>query len=171
MFSTVVVGQVKAAVIGKMMQIGALGGHTSETLGAIKLIFSFAQEEQTLALYDEMARKTMIKSKIAVFKQGVVGGTLFILTMAYFIFCLGLASVFLEHAPTNYWTGNRYDIAELMTASACSVFACQSIGIVAPLFPTIMSGLISCRSVYDVIERQPKIKSIKNAIEKVSLEK
>ena len=85
-----------------------------------------------------MAKKTMEKSKIAVIKQGVVGGTLFTLTMGYFIFCLALASIFLQYFPTNYFTGDQYDIAELMTAITCSVFACQSIGIVAPIFPTIM---------------------------------
>lgn len=170
-FSGAVIGQVKKAMIGKMGMIGQLGGHTSEILGAIKLIFSFAQEDIAIASYDEMARKTMQKSKIAVIKQGVVGGMLFTLTMGYLIFCLSLASVFLEYAPTNYFTMERYDVAELMTASACSVFACQSIGIVAPIFPTIMQGLISAKSVYDVIERQPMIKSKKGAIETVSAAK
>jgi ABC-type multidrug transport system fused ATPase/permease subunit len=35
-------GKVKGATIKKMGQVGKLGGLTSETLSAIKLVFSFA---------------------------------------------------------------------------------------------------------------------------------
>ena len=44
-----------------------LGAHTEETLSALKLIISFAQEEITLKKYDEMAEATRkIATKAAI---------------------------------------------------------------------------------------------------------
>jgi ABC-type multidrug transport system fused ATPase/permease subunit len=133
------------------------------------LILSFSQEELSIQNFDKMADETRQMSKRAIVYQGVIGGTLFTLTMGYLIFCLSVASVFILHAPKNYFTGNNYDVAELVTASACSVFACQSIGIVAPIIPTIIQGLISQDAVHKVIERTPEIRSKKDAAENIKL--
>ena len=42
----------------KLKQLEMLGGHTEETLTAIKLVISFAQEGITLADYDKIAKET-----------------------------------------------------------------------------------------------------------------
>jgi ABC-type multidrug transport system fused ATPase/permease subunit len=42
----------------KLKQLELLGGHTEETLSAMKLVISFAQEGITLAEYDKIATET-----------------------------------------------------------------------------------------------------------------
>jgi uncharacterized membrane protein len=71
-----------------------------------------------------MARETMKTSKVAAAWAGFIGGNFFILMLGYLVFCLTLGSVFLQFAPTNFWTGERYTIAQIVTTAGCSVFAC-----------------------------------------------
>jgi len=47
-------GLVKKAQVRKFAQIEALGSHTEETLSAMKLVVSFAQEGLTIQKYDEI---------------------------------------------------------------------------------------------------------------------
>lgn len=94
-YTRLIFGQVKSAQIAKMKLNGALGGATEEALSAIKLIQSFAQEEIAIKHYDEMAQTANKAGKIAVTKQGFVGGNLFFLTMGYYIFCLSIGSIFI----------------------------------------------------------------------------
>lgn len=51
----------------KLSQLERLGAHTEETLSALKLIISFAQEEITIAKYDEIALETRQHSKKAAY--------------------------------------------------------------------------------------------------------
>ena len=51
-------GLVKKAQVKKLAQIEELGAHTEETLSAMKLVVSFAQEGLTIKKYDEIAEKT-----------------------------------------------------------------------------------------------------------------
>jgi len=86
----------KNAQGSKMQALGVLGGVTEELLGAIKLIVSFAQEEETVKIYDKVAEETMKASKRAVFISSGMGGFIMASGLSFFIYCLTIASVFMQ---------------------------------------------------------------------------
>jgi ABC-type multidrug transport system fused ATPase/permease subunit len=84
--------------------------------------------------------------------------------LSFFIYCLTIGSVFLQFDSPNPLTGENYTLAEIITVSQCCVISSGQLGQIVPIFPQIAKGLISAQEVFDVIAREPKIKSKPNAV-------
>jgi ABC-type transport system involved in cytochrome bd biosynthesis fused ATPase/permease subunit len=55
----------KKAMGAKFAQNAKLGAHTEESFAALRLIFSFAQEDMTLKEYDKIAEETCVIARKA----------------------------------------------------------------------------------------------------------
>jgi ABC-type multidrug transport system fused ATPase/permease subunit len=107
----------KKAQIAKLGQLENLGAHTEETLSALKLIISFAQEDITLKKYDNIATETKVISKKAVRFQGMMGCMFMFSMFGFYIYAYGVASALLEHHVNNPLTSELYSIAEIVAVS------------------------------------------------------
>jgi ABC-type multidrug transport system fused ATPase/permease subunit len=94
-----------------------LGGHTEETLSALKLVISFAHEEITLKKYDDYANSAMTISKKAVVTQGLMSMLFFLFMFGFYIYSYGIASALLQYQVNNPTTGAPYVIGEIVTVA------------------------------------------------------
>jgi ABC-type multidrug transport system fused ATPase/permease subunit len=155
--------------VAKLGQLEKLGAHTEETLSALKLIISFAQEDITLAKYDKIADDTKVISKRAVKFQGMMGCMFMFSMFGFYIYSYGTASALLEHNVNNPLTDDRYSIAEIVAVSQACIIAIMVFGGVVPIIPQIIKARVCAYKVFDVIERVPLINSEPNCIEEVTL--
>jgi len=164
-------GLVKKAQVKKLSQLEELGAHTEETLSAMKLVVSFAQEGVTIEKYDQIAEKTRkIGDSAAKLQGGFIGVFLFMM-FVYYLYTYAIASVLINRNVHNPSTGKPYSIAEIVAVTQASQMSMMSFGSVIPIVPAIMRALISAKKVFDVIERKPLIASTPTSTNVVSLEK
>lgn len=130
-----------------------LGAHTEETLSALKLVISFAQENLTLAKYDKIADDTMKVSKKAVIMQGTMGCMFMFSMFGFYIYGYGIASAFLEHSVNNPMTNEPYSIREIIAVTQACIMSIMVFGGIVPIIPQIVKARVCAKKVFDVIER------------------
>ena len=155
--------------VAKLAELESLGGHTEETLSALKLIISFAHEEITLKKYDEYAAKAMKISKRAVVTQGAMSMLFFFFMLGFYLYSYGLASVLLQYKVINPVTNKVYDIGEIVAVSQCVIMSIMVLGGIVPIIPQIVKALVCAKKVFEIIEREPLIKSTPGCVTKVTL--
>jgi ABC-type multidrug transport system fused ATPase/permease subunit len=80
-----------------MQQLELLGSHTEETLSAIKLVISFAQEDLSNKKYDEICEVTRNVAVRASQLQGTLSGCFMMLMFGFFLYSYSMASYLLEY--------------------------------------------------------------------------
>lgn len=112
-----------------------MGGHTEETLSALKLVISFAHEEITLKKYDDYAASAMVISKKAVVTQGLMSMLFFFFMFGFYIYSYGIASVLLQYQLNNPTTGAPYVIGEVVIVAQCVIMSIMVLGGIVPIIP------------------------------------
>ena len=148
-----------------------LGGHTEETLSALKLIFSFSQEEITLKKYDEIAEATRKIATKAAILQGSLGGMFYTVMFGFSLYAYSVASVLLTNKVNNVVTGQSYTVGEIVAIAQATVTSMYTFGSVIPILPIILRARVSAKKVFDVIERKPSITSAPDCKEVATLQK
>ena len=77
---------VRKKMLAKLEQTTKLGAHTEETLSALKLVISFAQEDLAIKKYEEMALETKNMAAKAGIFQSVVFGFFFTFMFGFFLY-------------------------------------------------------------------------------------
>ena len=104
---------VKMAQLAKLNQLEKLGSHTEETLSAIKLVISFAQEDLSNKKYEEICAVTRDIAVKASKLQGTMSGCFLFLMFGFFLYAYSAASYLLQYEYKNPRTGNFYTIMEI----------------------------------------------------------
>ena len=70
-----------------------------------------------------------------------------------------VASIVISNRWVNSYTGERYRIEEIIAVTQCTMMAMFTAGMIMPILPGIVKGLVAGKKIFDVIERKPMIHS------------
>ena len=101
----------------KLAQTKELGAHTEETLSALKLVVSFAQEDLAISKYDKIAEETRNQAKSASIFQSIVHGWFMFFMFGQFLYTYAVGGYMIEEKRINPATGEVYSIVEIIAVS------------------------------------------------------
>jgi ABC-type multidrug transport system fused ATPase/permease subunit len=116
-------GYSKKAQFSKLEANTALGGFAEETLSALKLIVSFAQEKRAVDIYDQKASITRDIASDANRKAALVFGVIRTLIFGFFVFTFFVATIFVEKEVLNPVTDKPYNIEEIVSITQGMIMA------------------------------------------------
>ena len=102
-------------MIEKFKQGSILGSKTEETLSALKLVVSFANEEKHVDSYKKVAKKTMKLSQYSATVTGAYSGLFFGSAMGFSCFSWFIGGILISKQYTNPSTGTFYSVADIIT--------------------------------------------------------
>jgi len=123
-FGSLVTKKMKA----KLVQTRKLGAHTEETLSALKLVVSFAQEDQALRHYDEIAEETRNLAKNAGVLQSVVHGTFLGFMFGFFLYSYAVGGQLIANGSINPATGEVYTVVEIIAVGQATMMSMMTLG-------------------------------------------
>lgn len=130
---------------------------------------SFAREDLAIKQYDEICTETKTLAARAAVFQGFAGGCFLLAMFAFFLYAYSMGSLLIQYQVINPVSGKPYNIFEVVAATQASVMAMMTLAGITPILPAISRALICGKKIFDVIEREPQIKSLPNAIENIRL--
>ena len=152
---------VKSQMALKLTQTEILGAHTEETLSALKLVVSFAQEDFVIEKYDKIAEQTKNQAKKASIIQSSVNGLFLAFMFGFFLYSYAAGSWLIQNERTNPATGEVYKVSEIISVAQATMMSMMTFGQIFPVIPAIIKSLIVGKKVLDVIDRVPEIVSPK----------
>ena len=156
---------VRKSTIEKIAITKVLGGVVEETLSAIKLISAFANEDKEV----EKFRKLALKVKAVAHRQEVLISVLIglfrMFIFGFYVYSLYLASIFLEKHKTNPSKNyKRYDVGALLSVLISMMAGMIMIFGLSPNIQALIRAKVVGRMIFDVIEREPKIRDIEGCV-------
>lgn len=82
----------KVKMFEKLAQTKKLGAHTEEILSALKLVVSFAQEDDAIRKYDAIAEETMKVGKKAAIQNAIMMGFFLTFMFGFYLFSYVIGS-------------------------------------------------------------------------------
>ena len=135
-------GVLKKKMFAKLAQTKKLGAHTEETLSALKLVVSFAQEDHAIKKYDEIALETMKVAKRASIQQAIMTGFFLTFMFGFYLFSYAIGSSLIEQGYINPATGQVYSIVEIIQVSQATMTSMMIFGSIIPVVPAVIKALI-----------------------------
>lgn len=98
----------------KLIQTKKLGAHTEETLSALKLVVSFAQEDLAVSKYDEIASQSKELATKASVTSSIVHGLFLFFMFGFFLYSYAVGGWMIEDQRINPATGQVYSVVEVI---------------------------------------------------------
>jgi len=107
---------VKKTAIAKMGVMKQLGGVIEESLTAVRLIASFANEDKEERKFKELAKKVKDVAQKASFWMAFIVGCFKMFIFGYYVYSFYLASIYMEKGKLNPSNGyEKYDVGKLLS--------------------------------------------------------
>ena len=113
---------VKSSMIEKFKQGSILGSRTEETLSALKLVVSFANEKKHIDSYKKVAKKTMKLGQFSAVVTGAYGGLFFGSAIGFSVFSWTLGGILIMKQYINPTTGTYYNVADIITVYQAELY-------------------------------------------------
>ena len=149
----------KNAAVLKLTANKELGGFTEESISALKLIVSFAQEETIVDFYAKKALVTREISLVASRKAAVVFGFIRTLIFGFFLYAFYIATIFVEKGLINPQSGEVYTIQEIVAVNQAMIMAMMQLLSILPNVTNVAKAQIVGKKVFDILERLPEIRN------------
>ena len=164
-------GQVKKAAIAKIMIVKRMGGVVEESLSAIRLITSFAQEDREIKKFEKLANEVReVAHKSEYWLSAFIGLFRFAI-FGFYCYTLWIASVYIKENINNPNTGKPYTITDVISVQVSLMTGVTMVFGVNSNVQAIVKAKVVGRMVFDVIDRTPKIKDHANCVESFNLDK
>jgi len=160
-----IVGAVFTKVMTDMTEVSQqhyakAGGIASETLGAMRTVASFSQEESHLQQYVVFLKDAMAKGmKKSLAISMSLGMTLFVMFGSYGL-ALWYGGKLVSDQTHNSYTGAPWTAGDVMGTFFAVLMGAMALGQAAPHFPTVVSGQVAAANVFEIIDRQSAINSL-----------
>jgi len=151
--------RVKANMFRKLGQSKKMGALTEETLSAMKLVVSFAQEDHAVGKFDAVAEETNSAAKSASLAQAGMTGVFLTTMFGFFVYSYAVGSWLIESQTINPTTGEVYSAVEIIQVSQATMMAIMTIAGISNIVPAIVKALVVGKKVFDLIDREPLIRS------------
>ena len=135
-------GKLKIAQTQKMDAIKALGGHTEETLSALKLVVSFNREQMAIDEFEKIALKTREEAKKTSYAMSAMMGFFMATMFGFFCYSYYIGSILIEKKVKDPATGKPIDIVLIVTAAQATLMAMMTFAGLIPILPGITKGLM-----------------------------
>jgi len=142
----------------KFVEFTKLGGIMEEVLHAIKLVIGFANEDLAIQRYEKCAENALVVALHAAKTTGWISGLFMVAMFSFNVYGCLLAGILIRYQWTNPATGQPYQIVEIVICLQAVIFSLMSSGELVPIIPAIIKGLAAGKRIFDVIEREPKIR-------------
>lgn len=109
-------GQVKKTTIAKIAVVKKLGGVVEESLTAIRLIASFANEKKEEEKFNKLAAETRDVAHTQEFWSAFIVGFFKMFIFGYYVYSFYIASIYIEKGyenPSNHY--KKYDTGQLLS--------------------------------------------------------
>jgi len=150
---------VKKTTIAKMAIVKKLGGVVEESLTAIRLIASFANEQKEEDKFKVLANETRKVAHVQEFWSSIIVGFFKFVIFGYYVFSFYIASIYMEKGMKNPCDGyKKYDIGGLLAVLVSFMTGMMQIFGLTPNIQALVKAKVVGKTIFDVIERVPEIK-------------
>ena len=157
--------------IKKMMTDAKIGGFIEETLSAMKLIISFGREDERLKEFEDLSLDTYKQNKKTAAATGGIGAIFLAIAIGQSFFSWFICGFFFEYQLKNPYTGEVTTLEEIFACYQSLLFGLMQLLAVTNLIASYYRLRIVGKIVTDLIEREPKIQSPKDAIKDIVINK
>jgi len=150
---------VKNKTIAKMGVVKKMAGVVEESLFAIKLIASFANEEKEVKKFEKLATKTLEVSRNQSLWTAILVAWFKMFIFGYFCYTFYIATIYIEKKYTNPSRNYKpYNTGDLL-----AVFVAFSMGMMmlfglTPNLQALVKAKVVGHTIFDVIDRVPEIR-------------
>eukprot|EP00347_Sterkiella_histriomuscorum_P020418 403337881 len=163
-------GQVRKAAIAKIMIVKRMGGVVEESLSAIRLIASFAQEEREIKKFEKLASEVKEVAHKSEYWVSGFNGLFRFAIFGFYCYSLWIASVYIKEEINNPNTGKPYTITDVISVLVGLMTGMTMVFGLNPNIQAIIKAKVVGRMVFDVIDRIPLINDHIECVESFQLE-
>lgn len=142
-----------------MKIVKKLGGVIEESLSAIRLIASFANEDKEADKFVKLADETKKVSHHQEIWLSVIVGFFKALIFGYYVYSFYIATIYIEKGyknPCNDY--KKYDTGQLLSVFVSFMTGMMQIFGLTPNIQAIIKAKVVGKEIFDVIDRVPEIK-------------
>ena len=155
--------QVKKTTIKKMAITKKLGGVIEESLTAIRLIASYANEKKEEEKFVHLATEVKKVAHNQEFWNSFVAGFFKMTIFAYYVYSFYLASIYIEKGYTNPSLNyKKYDTGQLLSVLVSFMTGMMMVFGLTPNIQALVKAKVVGKEIFDIIERVPEIKDHEN---------
>lgn len=155
-------------VMLKFKMNAKLGGFTEEMLSALKLIVSFGKEDLKLQEYSKIADESYQAARRSAVYNGVMHGMFAAVIIGFSLYSWTVGFFFIRAGVMNPYKDRPINTTDIVTTYQSMMFGMFTVLSIQNLLPAILRALSVGKTVIEVIDREPKIASPKNAHDRVT---
>jgi ABC-type multidrug transport system fused ATPase/permease subunit len=155
--------QVKNATISKMGVVRKMSGVVEESLFAIKLIASFANEDKEIRKFEALANETLKVSRKQHFWSSFIVGAFKMFIFGYFCYAFYISTLFIEKKfgnPANSY--KPYTVGDLLAVFIAFNMGMMQLFGLSPNLQALIKAKVVGYSIFEVIDRVPEIRDHDN---------
>lgn len=155
----------KRSAIAKMVVVKKMCGVVEESLTAIRLITSFANEKKEEDKFRALAEQTCEVAKHQQFWSAFVFGIFRMMIFGYYCYSFFLATIFIEKGrlnPSNNY--EKYNTGQLLAVLIAFMTGMMMLFGIAPNMQALIKAKVVGHTIFDVIDRVPLIKDHEKSV-------
>jgi len=155
---------VKQSTADRLDTIKQLGGAVSETLYAIKVVASFGREGRELDKFIKWSQKTREVGRRYQHRYAFMVAIMKFAIFSFYTFAFYVGSLYIEGQKHNSATGQPYTSQDVLAVLIALITGFLSLLAALPHIQGIQAAKMAGRIIFDVIDRQPKVRDCANPI-------
>lgn len=162
---------VKKAFHRKTSSLKKLGGIVEETLSAVKLIVSFAQEEREVAKFYKQATETKdIAHQTDILISFLIGMVRFLL-LGFYSYAFWIGTVYVRKNYYNEVKGTNFNSGTILTVIITNAIGLINLLSLNPNIRAINEAKVVGKTIFDVVDRVPLIADHNNCVDDFTVTK
>ena len=151
--------QVKKTTIAKMAILKRLGGVVEESLTAVRLISSFANEKKEEDKFTKLAEETRVVAHRQEFWSAFIVGIFKMFIFGYYVYSFYIATIYIEKRYRNPSKDNAvYDVGGLLSVLVSFMTGMMMIFGLTPNIQALIAAKVVGASIFEVIDRIPEVR-------------
>lgn len=155
---------VKRSTSDRIETIKAMGGIAAETISAIKVVASFGGEEKEIQKFCRWAQKACMVGRKFQFFLSVMVGLMKFAVFFFYSYAFFIGAHFIEVHKYNEKSGLNYTSEDIITVQISLITGFITLISALAGIQSIMQAKVLGKYIFDIIEREPKIKDIQDPI-------
>jgi len=169
---TVFMGQVKKTAMAKIGVVKKMCGAVEESLTAIRLITSFANEDKEEAKFRKLAEQTCDVAVKQQFWSAFTFGFFRMFIFGYYCYSFFLATIFIEKGRLNPCNNYEpYNTGQLLAVLISFMTGMMMLFGLTPNMQALIKAKVVGHQIFDVIDRVPEIRDHEGSLDKFEVSK
>lgn len=146
-----------------------MGGVVEESLGAIRLITSFANEDKELVKFDKLADEVRHIAHRSEYWLAAFVGLFRLLIFGFYTYAFWIATVYIEDRKNDPNTGKTYRVGDLLSVMMAMMTGMALLFGLNPNIQAIVKAKVVGTMIFEVIDRKPAIRDHEKCVDSFTL--